>query len=133
MRNPRPVPQPATHDDDFQQVSAATVLANFADEIGVAIGICVNVEEIIADRMIEGAPESDFVRVELQNVDRLIQMLADFRSLAVCLGASSDGSLINADDIRKCLLMEELRRRLLSPTPTRTPSCKPNASDVTFF
>ena len=63
--------QPDPADNDIADANApdlplSRLLGNFADEISVASAVCINVEEIIADRLIEGAPVSDYVRTELQ-------------------------------------------------------------------
>ena len=81
-------PDPAADeiaDANTRDLPLSRLLGNFADEISVASAVCINVEEIIADSLIEGAPVSDYVRTELQNVDRLIQMLTDFRALVPIL------------------------------------------------
>jgi hypothetical protein len=128
-------PQPTLTDPDSagDTLALSRLFENLADEMSVATAICVNVEEIIADRMIDGAPDSDFAQVELQNVDRLIQMLTDFRTLMIHLGGHVGGTEVSREACRQVLVMEDLRHRLLATEPTRTKTGGMPSSDVTFF
>ena len=128
-----PQPDKTQIDEKDDGLALPLLFGNFAAELSVATSICVNVEEIIADRLIEGAPDPDFVRVELQNVDRLVQMLTDFRTLVLHLGTTVEGNEISRSACRKVLVMEDLRRRLLAAEPTRTDVASVQASDVTLF
>ena len=130
--------QPDPADNDIADANApdlplSRLLGNFADEISVASAVCINVEEIIADRLIEGAPVSDYVRTELQNVDRLIQMLTDFRALVLHLSDTIEDRSVSRDGCRAVLMMEELRERLLAAEPTRKKTGEIPSSDVTIF
>ena len=127
MNSTEPIPVAAA-------LPLASLLDNLAAEIAVAEAICVSVEEIITSRLRAGGSEDAAVRVELQNVDRLIQMLRDFRTLLSHLGETSDGVMVDARAAGAHLVMDELRRRLLSPEPGSRrdrPSVAP--SEITFF
>lgn len=107
-------------------------LANFSDEIEVASDICVNLEEIFSDRLMDGGSDSTFVRVELQNIDRLMQMLADFQRFASYLSLSAPESVISGADCEDKIVMEDLHRRLFAPSATRTGQ-NSAGGDITFF
>jgi hypothetical protein len=115
------------------QVGVDQVLTNLSDEISVALAICVNIEEIVSDRMLHAGRQSSFIRTELQNLDRLIQMLTDFRTLTGILARTTQGQTVATQSLRENLCMEETARRLLSDQPTRRSGDQVSTSDVTFF
>lgn len=114
-------------------IAITQLFENLSHELTVALGICVNLEEIIADRLLLGGTDSNFVRVELQNIDRLIQMLTDFRSLSSVLSTEVHPQQLPGEALRRSMLMEETATRILSPGKTRRVEAKPGSSDVTFF
>jgi len=113
----------------------ARLLDNLAAEIEVAEAICVSVEEIVTTRLRVSAGDDDYVRIELQNVDRLMQMLTDFRTLLTHIGETSDGFMVDPQAAGAHLVMDELRRRLLSDEEPAGQRGKPSVapSEVTFF
>ncbi len=125
--------QPESGGSEEASLPLSRILENLADEIAVALAICVNVEEIIADHLLAGGTESNFVRVELQNVDRLIQMLGDFRGITHGLAAAVGTHEVKESGLRGHLIMEEMARRLLSEDATRRDNQPSLGSDMTFF
>ena len=59
------------------EIDMQTLLANVSHELLFARDICINLEEVISDRLALGDGASMFVRRELQNIDRLVQIITN--------------------------------------------------------
>lgn len=131
--NPQNLPTNGQATDSDGEVVLAQVLANLSDEIAVALSICVNVEEIVADRMLEGGAESSFVRTELQNMDRLIQLLTNFQNLSAGMSKIVENQQLDRQKLSEHISMADLKRRLFATEATRRKVASRSNSDVTFF
>ena len=123
----------AARPDQGASLTLERVLGNLADELGNAIALCVGVEEIVADRLIDGSNDGANARIQLKTIDGLIQMLTDFRSLSDHLCRSVAPQPIDPTAFHPHLIMEEMRRHLLSSGDTHQDTGSPPSSDVSFF
>ena len=116
----------------INDVSLSKALENFAQELAGAEAICVNLEEILSDRIVDGSTVNGFAQVELQNIDRLLQLLTDFQGFAGALAKIAPPQVVSFDDVAPALIMDDLKRRLFS-SATRTETVGQPHSDITFF
>lgn len=124
------------HDDEANpgnHVEISAVLANVGQELQAARGVCVNLEEIFADRLLKTKDQNNFVRQELQNLDRLIQLISDIGNATTFLSEKVGSSLINSDDLRSHIKMNDLFGRLSGKEPENPPKSRTHGSDMTFF
>ena len=111
----------------------SAVLANVGVELQTARNVCVNLEEIFADRLLKTADQNNFVRQELQNLDRLIQLISDIGSAALFLSDQVGSHQVNSDDLRSHIKMKDLFGRLSGKTQESVPKSRAHGSDMTFF
>lgn len=113
------------------KVQLAQVLQNLATELAASSELCVRIEEAIWNRFRDGGRGDPVMPTELQNLDRLIQMLTDFSGLAARLSETVQGQTIDRQGLAARLVMAESRERLLACYPAQ-PRKSPDGG-ITLF
>ena len=119
--------------ETVQNYSSGQLFSNLSDEIAFSLDLAVNVEEVVSDLVASESAKSSFAKTELQNSDRLIQVLSDFKVLTEKLSVVVPDQEVDKKEIRALMTMTDLADRLTSDFSTRSRNEGSPDTSVTFF